>query len=73
MEIVPNGHDCTVSLDPFCCLLHILILICSDPSDEEPVYEKPPPKYAAEHILQILLDPHIPALKVCSRRPTSVQ
>ena len=46
--------------------------ICSDTPEEEPVYETPPPKYAAERILRILLDPALPASKVCSVRPTEV-
>ena len=46
--------------------------ICSDTPEEEPVYETPPPKYAAERILKILLDPALPASKVCSVRPTKV-
>ena len=36
------------------------------------MYEIPPPKYAAEGILKILLDPALPASKVCSVRPTNV-
>ena len=29
-------------------------------------------KYAAEHIIRILLDPHLDVSKVCSHRPTNV-
>lgn len=32
-------------------------MVCSDPVDEELVYEKPPSKYSVERILQILLRP----------------
>jgi len=46
--------------------------ICSDTPEEELVYETPPSKYAAERILRILLDPALPASKVCSARPTKV-
>ena len=40
--------------------------------DDEPVYEIPPPKYQAERILKILLDPTIPPSKICSVRPTNI-
>ena len=46
--------------------------MCSDPVEEYPVYEKPPPKYSAERILQILLDPAISPCKVCHNRPVSI-
>ena len=44
----------------------------SDPVGEDPVYENPPPKYTAERILKILLDPSIEKSKICSKRPSSV-
>ena len=40
--------------------------------EECPVYEFPPPKYNAERILQILLDPAISTSKICSKRPVSI-
>ena len=40
--------------------------------DEEPIYEIPPPKYQAERISKILLDPTIPPSKICSVRPTRI-
>ena len=46
--------------------------MCSDPVEECPVYEFPPPKYSAERILQILLDPAIFTSKICSKRPVSI-
>ena len=47
-------------------------IMCSDPVEEFPVYEAPPPKYSAERILRILLDPAIAPSKVCSKRPVSI-
>ena len=39
-------------------------------SDLHPLaYEKPPPKYAAEKILKILLNPNIDSSKICSTWP----
>ena len=38
----------------------------------EPVYEFPPLKYFAEHVIHILLDPHLDMSKVCACRPTNV-
>ena len=40
--------------------------------NDQPVYEIPPPKYHAERILKILLDPTIPPSKICSVRPTNI-
>ena len=37
------------------------------------MYEKPLPQYAAEHILQILLDPHISASRIWSEQPACVE
>ena len=37
-----------------------------------PVYEKLPPKYSAERILQILLDPAISPCRVRHKRPVSI-
>ena len=45
-----------------------IFIMCSE---EFPVYEVPPPKYSAERILRILLDPTISS-KVCSKRPVSI-
>ena len=45
---------------------------CSDAPEEDPIYETPPPKYAAEGILKTLLDPFLPTSKVCSVRPTNI-
>lgn len=45
---------------------------CSDKTETDPIYEIPPPKYTAERILKILLDPSLPTSKVCSVRPTNV-
>ena len=36
-----------------------------------PVYEIPPPKYTAERILKILLDPEIDE-KICNDKPSNV-
>ena len=36
------------------------------------MYEFPPPKYSAEGVIRILLDPHLDVSKVCARRPTDV-
>ena len=56
------------------CMIFYSLFIYSDTIDEgDPVYEKPPPKYAAERILQILLDPPIPASRICSERPACVE
>lgn len=46
--------------------------VCSNLPTKDPVYETPPPKYSAETILKILLDPSLPATKVCSVRPTNI-
>ena len=37
-----------------------------------PVYEVPPPKYAAETVLTILLNPDLDLTKVCCSQPVSV-
>lgn len=39
---------------------------------EEPIYEVPTPKYNAERLLRILLDPDIPTAKICSTRPINI-
>ena len=49
-----------------------LLCNCSDAPVEDTIYETPPPKYAAERILKILLDPFLPTSKVCSVRPTNL-
>ena len=43
-------------------------------SDEvlDPVYENPPPKYSAKRVLKILLDPSLPASRICSTRPMQI-
>ena len=38
----------------------------------EPVYEFPPPKYSAEGVIRILLNPDLDKSKVCTIRPTVV-
>ena len=49
--------------------LHLLFFLSLDPSDE-PVYEIPPAKYTAEHIIKILLNPD--ESRVCCQKPISV-
>lgn len=39
----------------------------------QPVYECPPPRYSADRILQILLDPTIPEDKICKVKPTGIK
>ena len=51
--------------------------ICSDDTDQpddedQPVYEVPPPKYSADYILKIWLDPDIDKRKICTSKPTNV-
>ena len=41
-------------------------------SNSQPVYEIPPPKYSAERVLEILLDPNIPENKICKEKPNGV-
>lgn len=41
--------------------------------ENQPVYEVPPPKYSAERILRILLDPHIPDNRVCKKKPVNIK
>ena len=41
-------------------------------NSNQPIYEYPPPKYSAERILEILLDPCTPINKVCKEKPTGV-
>ena len=56
-------------------MYHNNIPCCCDADDEldtEPVYKTPTPKYTAERILRILLDPNIPPSKICTTRPTNV-
>lgn len=43
---------------------------CSD--DEQPIYECPPPKYSAERVLEILLDPAIDTSRVCTSKPIAI-
>ena len=50
--------------------LHDHLLHHSD--DLEPIFEVPPPKYTAEQILRILLDPCIPESKICNVRPVNI-
>ena len=50
---------------------------CSDDTDQpddedQPVYEFPPPKYSADYILKVLLDPDIDKRKICTSKPTNV-
>ena len=40
---------------------------------QDPVFEDPPMKYSAEHIIKILLDPDINRAKVCKERPLSIE
>ena len=40
--------------------------------EDVPIYEHPPPKYSAERILQIMLDPDLESSKICSTRPTTI-
>ena len=49
--------------------LHLFFLLSLDPSDE-PVYEIPPAKYTARHIIKILLNPDESG--VCCQKPISV-
>ena len=42
-------------------------------SEDEPVYEIPPEKYAAENIVRILLNPKIDKQRVCKQRPLDIQ
>ena len=50
-----------------CCGNLILFVIAySDEFELEPVFEVPPPKYTAEQILRILLDPCISNSKICN-------
>lgn len=53
-------------------IICIIIIFCSDLPEKDPVYETPPPKYSAEGILKILLNPSMPTSKVCSVRPTNI-
>ena len=45
---------------------------CDEGGDDGPLFEIPPPRYSAEHIIRILLDPTIPPTKVCIRRPIAI-
>ena len=36
------------------------------------MYENPPPKYSAEYILKILLNPEIDKRKICNEKPCNV-
>ena len=40
--------------------------------DSLPIFEIPPPKYTAEQILRILLDPYISESKICNVRPVNI-
>ena len=51
----------------FCCTI-----TCSDQLNSCPVYERPPPKYSAERVVKILLDPHLASTKICHSRPTEI-
>ena len=46
-------------------LSYYIVFIIIREFDDQPVYEIPPPKYQAERILKILLDPTIPPSKIC--------
>ncbi len=37
------------------------------------MFERPPPKYTAERIVKILLDPQIDPTKVCKQRPVMIE
>lgn len=39
----------------------------------QPIYEIPPPKYSAETILRILLDPKLPENRVCKVKPSGIK
>ena len=45
---------------------------CIDDNPLQPVFEYPPPKYAAERVLQILLDLTLSPSKVCQVRPVNI-
>lgn len=53
-------------------LINAFFYLCSDKTERDTMYETPPPKYSAERILKILLDPSLPTSKVCSVRPTNI-
>ena len=42
-------------------------------SADEPLYEVPPERYAAEDIVCILLNPKIDKQKICKQRPLEIQ
>lgn len=48
--------------------------LCSSNTENplQPVYERPPPSYLAEHIIKMLLNPHIDRQKVCQKIPVNV-
>ena len=54
------------------------VCLCSDQisasfsTNNQPVFESPPPKYSAEQLLKILLDPNLPYSKVCKDKPAGV-
>ena len=67
-------HAHWIGLHLISCLI---LFIDSDDQHEHdtrrPVYESPPPKYTAERILQILLNPDIPECKVCWEKPKDIR
>ena len=54
----------------------ILLDTCSEQmtscNNNQPIYKLPPPKYSAEQILKILLDPNIPENKICKEKPSGI-
>jgi hypothetical protein len=49
-----------------------IVYFSEDEDPEYPVFEFPPPKYGAEHILKILLNPNIDKKKICVQKPLNV-
>ena len=45
---------------------------CSEHLSDQPVFERPPAKYSAERILQILLNPTLQKDKICNLKPVNV-
>ena len=55
-----------------CLHSYLLLHNYSDDLELEPVFEVPPPKYTAEQILRILLDPCISNSQICNVRPINI-
>ena len=53
-------------------VIYNYFLYSDDSSPATPVYEIPPPKYSADSILKILLDPEIDQDKICKEKPFNV-